>query len=76
MGGYTQKSVGLDPGFGSSNFDVCITELRDGLVNVIHAEEYQRPVFGVIYGLIAIVVIHQFLGSSYILYEGLSNKRS
>jgi hypothetical protein len=42
MGGYTQKSVGLDPGFGSSNFGVCITELVDGLVNVIHAEEYQR----------------------------------
>ena len=42
---YTQKSIGLDPGFGSSNFDVCITELVDGLVNVIHAEEYQRPDF-------------------------------
>ena len=25
--------------------DVCITELADGLVNVIHAEEYQRPDF-------------------------------
>jgi hypothetical protein len=44
-GGYTQKSVGLDPGFDSSNFGVCITELVDGLVNVIHAEEYQRPDF-------------------------------
>jgi hypothetical protein len=42
---YTQKSVGLDPGFGSSNFGVCITELVDGTVNVIHAEEYQRPDF-------------------------------
>jgi hypothetical protein len=42
---YTQKSVGLDPGFGSSNFGVCITELVDGLVNVIHAEEYARPDF-------------------------------
>ena len=42
---YTQKSVGLDPGFGSSNFGVCITELRDGLVNVVHAEEYPRPDF-------------------------------
>ena len=42
---YTQKSVGLDPGFGSSNFGVCITELVDGLVNVIHAEKYQRPDF-------------------------------
>ena len=49
-GGYTQKSVGLDPGFGSSNFDVCITELRDGLVSVIHAEEYHRPDFNAMIG--------------------------
>jgi hypothetical protein len=42
---YSQKSVGLDPGFGSSKFGVCITELRDGLVNVLHAEEYPRPDF-------------------------------
>ena len=42
---YTQKSVGLDPGFGSSNFGVCITELVDGMVNVLHAEEYPRPDF-------------------------------
>ena len=42
---YTQKSVGLDRGFGSSNFGVCITELRDGLVHVLHAEEYHRPDF-------------------------------
>ncbi|MGA9317167.1 MAG: hypothetical protein WBV84_03835, partial [Nitrososphaeraceae archaeon] len=39
---YTQKSVGPDPGFGSSAFGVCITELRDGIVNVLHAEEYPR----------------------------------
>jgi hypothetical protein len=28
---------------GSSNFVVCITELVDRLVNVLHAEEYNRP---------------------------------
>ena len=42
---YTQKSVGLDPGFGSSAFGVCITELVDGVINVLHAEEYPRPDF-------------------------------
>ena len=42
---YTQKSVGLDPSFGSSNFGVCVTELIDGQVNVLHAEEYHRPDF-------------------------------
>jgi hypothetical protein len=42
---YTLKAIGLDPGFGSSNFGVCITELVDGKVNVLHAEEYNRPDF-------------------------------
>jgi hypothetical protein len=37
--------MGLDPGFGSSNFGVCITELINGKVNVLHAEEYARPDF-------------------------------
>jgi hypothetical protein len=45
LNSYSQKSVGIDPGFGSSNFGVCITELVDGLVNVLHAEEYPRPDF-------------------------------
>ena len=27
---YTQKSLGLDPGFGSSNLGFCITGLADG----------------------------------------------
>ena len=39
---YVQKSVVLGPGFRSSNFGVCITELRDGLVHVLHAKEYHR----------------------------------
>jgi hypothetical protein len=42
---YSQKSVGLDPGFGSSAFGVCITELVDGQVNVLRADEYPRPDF-------------------------------
>lgn len=42
---YSQKSVGLDPGFCSSNFGVCITELVDDVINILHAEEYPRPDF-------------------------------
>lgn len=33
------------PWLGSSAFGVCITELRDGIINVLHAEEYPRPDF-------------------------------
>jgi hypothetical protein len=42
---HSQKSVGSEYGFGSSNFGVCITELVDGMINVLHAEEYPRPDF-------------------------------
>lgn len=45
LNSYSQKSVGLDPGFGSSNFGVCVTELVNGMVNVLHAEEYPKPDF-------------------------------
>lgn len=42
---YSRKSVGLDPGFGSSAFGICITKLVDGMANVLYAEEYPRPQF-------------------------------
>jgi hypothetical protein len=41
--GNTQKSVGLDPGFGSSAFGVCITELVDGVINVLHEVREFNP---------------------------------
>jgi hypothetical protein len=42
---YTQKSVGIDPGYGSSAFAICVTELIDGLVSVMYAEEFARADF-------------------------------
>jgi hypothetical protein len=33
----------LDPGFGSSNFAIVATQLVDGKIQVIHAEEDERP---------------------------------
>jgi hypothetical protein len=41
----SKKSIGLDPGFGSSNFAIVATQLVDGKIEVIHAEEYPRPNF-------------------------------
>ena len=38
-----KKSIGIDPGFGSSNFAIVATRLVDGKIQVIHAEEYGRP---------------------------------
>ena len=36
---------GLDPSFGSSKFGIVATQLVDGKIQVIHAEEYDRPNF-------------------------------
>jgi hypothetical protein len=36
------RSLWVDPGFGSSAFGVCITELVDGIINIFHTEEYSR----------------------------------
>ena len=40
-----KKSTGLDPSYGSSNFAIVATQLVDGKIQVIHAEEYNRPNF-------------------------------
>lgn len=37
--------MGCDPGFGSSAFAICVTELRNGKICVIEAEEYDRADF-------------------------------
>lgn len=41
----SKKSMAIDPGFGSSNFAIVVTQLVDGKIQVIHAEENPRPVF-------------------------------
>jgi len=37
------RSMGLDPGYGSSPFAIVISQFRDGYVEVLFAEEYDRP---------------------------------
>jgi hypothetical protein len=37
-----KKSIGIDPGFGSGNFAIVATQLVDGKIQVISAEEYER----------------------------------
>jgi hypothetical protein len=42
---YSQKSMGCDPGFGSSAFGIVVTEYVDQCINVIYADEFPRPDF-------------------------------
>jgi hypothetical protein len=42
---FSQKSMGIDPAFGSSAFGIVITQWVDNQIQIMHAEEYQRPDF-------------------------------
>jgi hypothetical protein len=37
------KSIGIDPAWGSSAFGIVVTQFVDGKVQVLYAEEFERP---------------------------------
>jgi Terminase RNaseH-like domain len=39
------RAMGIDPAYGSSSFGIVITQLTDSQVQVLYADEYQRPDF-------------------------------
>ena len=39
------KSMGIDPGWGSSPFGIVITQFVDKIIQIVFAEEYERPDF-------------------------------
>jgi hypothetical protein len=61
---FSQKSMGIDPAFGSSAFGIVITQRADNQIQIMHAEEYQRPDFNemldIVWGLLRrFVKIHK-----------------
>lgn len=42
---YTERSMGIDPGYGSSPFGICITEYQDEKIWIKYAEDFERPDF-------------------------------
>ena len=50
---YSDKSIGIDPGFGSSLFGIYITQFVDGQIQVLYAQEYERPDFNEMIDLVA-----------------------
>jgi hypothetical protein len=53
---YSEKSMGIDPGFGSSAFGIVATRLINGKVQIIFADEYERPDYNEILNKIFILV--------------------
>jgi hypothetical protein len=39
------KSLGIDPAFGSSKFAFVLTQMRNGMIEVLYADEFDRPDF-------------------------------
>ena len=54
---FTSRSMGIDPAYGSSAFGIVVTQWVDGIVQIMHAEEYHRPdyneMLSLVYGLIS-----------------------
>jgi hypothetical protein len=54
---FTSKSMGIDPAWGSSPFGIVVTQWVDNHIQILHAEEYQRPdyneMLSVVYGLMS-----------------------
>lgn len=40
---FAQKSMGIDPGFGSSPFGIVVLQFSDGILQVLYADEFERP---------------------------------
>jgi hypothetical protein len=40
---FTSTSMGIDPGYGSSAFGIVVTQWANGIVQIMHVEEYHRP---------------------------------
>jgi hypothetical protein len=54
---FTSKSMRIDPAWGSSAFGIVVTKWGDGIIQILHAQEYDRPdyneMLSVVYGLIS-----------------------
>jgi hypothetical protein len=57
MSSFSAKSMGIDPAYGSSAFGIVVTQWVDGVVQILHAEEYHCPdyneMLATVYGLMS-----------------------
>jgi hypothetical protein len=54
---FSSRSMGIDPGYGSSAFGIVVTQWEDNHIQILHAEEYHRPdyneMLSLVYGLMS-----------------------
>jgi hypothetical protein len=39
---YADHCMGVDPGFGSSKFAICVAKREDDMIKIVHAKEYEK----------------------------------
>lgn len=54
----TKKSMGIDVGYGSSNTAFVVTEMVDGYIRVIYAQQFNRPVSEEMINLATNLIFH------------------
>ncbi|MGB5089978.1 MAG: hypothetical protein WBN72_03435 [Nitrososphaeraceae archaeon] len=78
----SQKVLGLDPGWGSSAFGVCLLQVANGRIQVLIADEYESPrylemvekVIGIIRGLNRTQVDQSYLDSVKIYVDAATHE--
>ena len=63
---FTSRSMGIDPAYGSSAFGIVVTQFEDGIVQIMHAEEYHRPDYNEMLSLIYVLMSKYNVDSVYI----------
>jgi len=61
------RSCGIDPSWGSSNFGIVITQLNNGRVEVLYAEEFERAEHSDMIEKVCNLVLNKFAPISKIL---------
>jgi hypothetical protein len=63
---FTSTSMGIDPAYGSSAFGIVVTQWADGIIQIMHAEEYHRPDYNEMLSLVYSLMSKYDVDSVYI----------
>jgi len=64
------RSCGIDPSWGSSNFGIVITQLNNGRVEVLYADEFERAEHSDMIDKVCSLVLNKFAPISKIYVDG------
>jgi hypothetical protein len=66
LSSYASTSMGIDPGYGSSAFGVVVTQWANNTIQIMHAEQYDRPDYNEILSLVYSLMSKYDVNKTYI----------